>query len=80
MGRIEMDGKYRKRKLAQISRIWDYERETSVKFQNPGTVKIISKKQKMISEIRDKLRHKRKLNHDFILNEEVASQPGRRQL
>jgi len=61
-----MDNKCRKRKLAQSLMIRDSLSEIS-KYQKTGTGKITSRKRKTTSEVKDRLRHTRKLNHDFIL-------------
>jgi len=74
VGKVEMDNKCRKRKLAQYLMIRDSPSGIS-KYQKNGTRKITSRKRKTTSEVKDRLRHTRKLNHDFILKKKAASSP-----
>jgi len=74
--KIEVNGKCRKRKLGNSVRIRDSISENR-KFLKTGTGKITTGKRKTISEVKDRLRRKRKLNHDFIVIKKAASPPGK---
>ena len=73
-GKFEVNGKCRKRKIGNYVKIRDSNSENQ-RIWKKGTDNISTGKRKTISEVKDRLRHKRKLNHDFIVIKKAASPP-----
>jgi len=74
VGKFEVNGKCRKRKISNYVKIRDSTSENR-RLWKEGTETISTGKRKTISEVKDRLRHKRKLNHDFIVIKKAASPP-----
>jgi len=74
VGKFEVNGKCRKRKIDDSVGIRDLPSENRSIWKK-GTEKTSTGKRKTISEVKDRLRHKRKLNHDFMVINKAASPP-----
>jgi len=74
VGKFEGNGKCRKRKLSNYAKIRDSNSDNRSSWKK-GTEKISTGKRKTISEVKDRLRHKKKLNHDFMVINKAASPP-----
>jgi len=74
VGKFEVKRKSRKRKMDDSVGIRDLPSEDRSIWKK-GTEKTSTGKRKTISEVKDRLRHKRKLNHDFMVINKAASPP-----
>jgi len=69
--KIEVNRKCQKRKMSDSVGIRDSVSENR-KIREDGTRKIKTGKWKTMSEVKDRLRHKRKLNHEYIVLKKAA--------
>ena len=72
--KFEVNGKCRKMTIGNYIKIRD-SNSGNQSLWKKGTEKISTGKRKTISEVRDRLRHKQKLNHDFMVINKAASPP-----
>ena len=74
VGKFEVQIKSRKRKINDSVGIRDSPSET-IHNCKKGTENTSSGKRKTISEVEDRLRHQKKLNHNFMVINKAASPP-----
>jgi len=72
--KFEVNRKCQKRKMSNSVGIRDSASENR-KIRKDGTGKIQTGKRKTISKVKDRLRHKRELNHKYIVLKKAASLP-----